>query len=136
MLALLLWFGDFLLSVLHIRTSCEPVEVLVPFTASYVHFEYSDGKGGAACPEDLVRKGSEVELWTGPRASLSLLHGWLSSLWRRAHCGEGLTVEKGTCFPHTLGTLLSLILFDFVGLSKLLFLLRSLSVCSFFKPIY
>jgi len=49
MLALLLWFGDFLLSVLHIRTSCEPVEVrvnvLVPFTASYVHFEYSDGRG-------------------------------------------------------------------------------------------
>ena len=92
MLALLLWFGDFLLSVLHIRTSCEPVEVLVPFTASYVHFEYSDGKGGAACPEDLVRKGSEVELWTGPRASLSLLRGWLSSLWRRARASVALWV--------------------------------------------
>lgn len=95
MLALLLWFGDFLLSVLHIRTSCEPVEVLVPFTASYVHFEYSDGKGGAACPEDLVRKGSEVELWTGPRPSLSPSEP------------AQLAAEKGTCFPHALGTLLS-----------------------------
>ena len=86
MLALLLWFGDFLLSVLHIRTSCEPVEVrvnvLVPFTASYGHFEYSDGRGGASW-EDLEPRGSEVELWTGtPGISLAVGAG-------PARCGEG-----------------------------------------------
>jgi len=75
--------------------------------------------GGAASPEDLAQRGSEVELWTAPRASVPPLG--LAQL----------VAEKSTCFPSALGTLLSLILFDFVGFSKLLFLLRSLLVCSF-----
>jgi len=52
---------------------------------------------------------------------VSLSPSWLAQL----------ALEKGTCFRRTLGTLLSLILFDFVGFSKLPFLLRSSPVCSF-----
>jgi len=66
-----------------------------------------------------VRRGSEVELQTGPWASLLPLGP------------APFSAEKGTCFLHTLGTLISLIWLDFVGLSKLPFLIRSLPLCSF-----
>jgi len=46
-------------------------------------------RGGAASPEDLVRRGSKVEILTGPQAALCL---WLSQL----------AAEKTTCFFHTI----------------------------------
>ena len=91
----------------------------VTFTASYGHFEYPDGRGGAASPKDVARRGSEVALRTGERVSLC-----------RSEPAR-LAAEKATRFPRTLSATLSLILFDFVGFSKLPFLLRSLPVCSF-----
>ena len=51
--------------------------------------------GGVASLEVLAQRGSEVELWTGPRPSLSPSEP------------AQLAAEKGTCFPHALGTLLS-----------------------------
>ena len=71
-----------------------------------------------ASAEDLAPKVSEVELQTAPRASI--LPSGLAKL----------TVEEGTWFPRSLGTFLFHFV-DFVEFSKLLFLLRSLLVCSF-----
>lgn len=99
----LLWFCDFL-SEFHVRhhvKQWEFVNVLVPFTVSYGRFKYSDGTGGVAFPEDLARRGRQVELHTGPQR----------------HCLFGsaqLGSEKGTCFPcavwgtRTLAALISL----------------------------
>lgn len=66
----LVWFV-FLWSVFHIRTPLWTsgsywVNVMVLFTAFYGHFKCSDGKGGAASSEDLVGRGSGVELWRTP----------------------------------------------------------------------
>ena len=89
-----------MLSVFHIRASREPVEVkrvnvLVPFTASDGHFEYSGGMGGAASPDDLAPRGREVELQALPRPPVP------------PSGPARVAAEKGTCFPRTLGRRLS-----------------------------
>lgn len=91
-------FGDFLLSVFHIRTPCEPVEVkelMFWFCSLPLMGILSVLIGGAASPEDLAQRGSEVELWTAPRPSLP------------PSGPDQLAAGKGTCFPRTSGTLLS-----------------------------
>ena len=119
----MLWFGDFLLSVFHIRTSCEPVEVkelmfwfhLLPLMGILSILMGGEGQ------HPRRTWGEEEVRWSSGQhpVRLSLLRGRISSLRGRARASLALWV------------LFSLILVDFVGFSKLPFLLRSLPVCSF-----
>ena len=92
----MLWFGDFLLSVFHIRTSCEPVEVkelmfwfhLLPLMGILSILMGGEGRH----PRRTWRK--EVVRWHSGRdpEHLSLPRGRLSSLWRRARASLTLWV--------------------------------------------
>ena len=118
-----------MLSIFHTRTSRRTVGVkgLSQFHVTAFLGILGSRKGGAASPEDLVRRGSEVELRTGPQ--LLFTSGRVSSPRRKARAS--LTLSR------TLGTVVSLILFDLVKFSKLPFLLKSLPLCFLFvKTIY
>ena len=92
-----------------------------------------EGRRGAAFPEDFPPRSRKVELLAGHQP-LSLALAWFP-------------VEESTCLPcslqsealalDTLSLSFCLVLFDFVGFSRLMFLLRSLPLpCCFFRPIY
>ena len=87
----MLWFGDFLLSVFHIRTSCEPVEVkelMFWFRLLPLMGILSILMGEERRHPRKTRRREKVR-WSS-RPSI-----------------PPLAAEKGTCFPRTLGTLLS-----------------------------
>lgn len=86
-----------------------------------------EGRGGVAFLEDLVCRGRKVELMqdTGYSPSYFLAP---SVCHREKHV---LPLQSTSVRPHILDALFSLILFDFVGFSKLPFLLRLLLLFCF-----
>ena len=126
------------MSVFHIITLCKAVGVneLMFWGCLFGHFgsqKGGEGRRGAAFPEDFPPRSRKVELLAGHQP-LSLALAWFP-------------VEESTCLPcslqsealalDTLSLSFCLVLFDFVGFSRLMFLLRSLPLpCCFFRPIY
>ena len=95
----LLWFCDFCCR--YSTSEHKRVNVLVPWTAFYGHFGFSEGRGGAAFPEDLARRGRKEELQRGWRPLYLLLPRSLGLPRRKARASPAVCQRKTLYFGHS-----------------------------------